>query len=77
MRLDSLLKSDHCTLVFEAGDDKVRVTCQSWDDAVVISARSVPPGRRFGQNPARLPRRSTGRVLNVELSGLADAGYGP
>jgi hypothetical protein len=39
MRLDSLLKSDRCTLVFEAtGDDKVRVTCQSWGDAHVILA---------------------------------------
>jgi hypothetical protein len=33
------LKTDKVTLVFEAtGDGKVRVTCQSWDDAKVILA---------------------------------------
>ena len=37
MRLDSLLKNDRVTLVFEAiGDDKVRVGCSSWDDSKVI-----------------------------------------
>ena len=36
-QVDTLLKSDEATLVFEAiGDDKVRVTCQSWEDARVI-----------------------------------------
>ena len=36
-QVDTLLKSDEATLVFEAiGEDKVRVTCQSWEDARVI-----------------------------------------
>ena len=37
-----LLKSDRTTLVFEAvGDDKVRVTCQSWEDSRVILAEEA------------------------------------
>ena len=40
LQLDTLLKSDKATLVFEATDDgKVRVNCQSWDDSKVILLR--------------------------------------
>ena len=47
MQLDSVLKSDRCTLVFEAiGDDKVRVTCRSWDDSRVILAEEALHARR-------------------------------
>jgi hypothetical protein len=57
MQLDSLLKSDRCTLVFGAiGDDKVRVTCQSWEDSRVILAEEAL------QRVAHLPRRPPGRV---------------
>ena len=42
MRIESLLKSDRCMLVFEGvGNDKVRVTCQSWDDSRVILANEA------------------------------------
>jgi hypothetical protein len=38
-QVDTLLKSDEATLVLEAiGGNKVRVNCQSWEDARVILA---------------------------------------
>jgi hypothetical protein len=74
MRLDPLLKSDRCTLVFEAvGDDKVRVNCASWDDAKVILANEALQVAVLGKTPyvTRTDR------LNVELNGLAEDGHGP
>ena len=71
-------RSDRCTLVFEAtGDDKVRVTCQSWDDAKVILADQALQVVALGKvlHVARVDRPA--EYLNVELTGLADAGYGP
>jgi hypothetical protein len=78
MRIESLLKSDRCTLVFEAiGDDKVRVTGQSWEDSRAILADEALQVVVLGKilNVARVDRSA--EYLNVELNGLADAGYGP
>ena len=53
-------RSDRCTLVFEAnGDDNVRVTCQSWDDAKVILADQALQVVALGKvlHVARVDRR--------------------
>jgi hypothetical protein len=55
-------------MVFEAvGDGKVRVTSQGWDDARMILAETMVA--------ARVQRAL--KFLNIELTGLAEAGYGP
>jgi hypothetical protein len=42
MRLDPLLKTERATLVLEAiGDDKVRISCSSWDHPVVMLANEA------------------------------------
>jgi hypothetical protein len=78
MRLDPLLKSDRVTLVFEAiGDDKVRVTCQSWEDSRVILAdqalQVVPLGKTLFVTRSLRPSE----YLNIDLTRMADGGYGP
>ena len=78
MLLDPLLKSDRCTLVFEAvGDDKVRVNCQSWNDSRVILADKALQVVAFGKSLVVTRVDRPAEYLNIELSGLADAGYGP
>jgi hypothetical protein len=59
------------------GDDKVRVNMSSWTDAVVIRAEDaleiLAVGKRLyvcrGERPAA--------YLNLDMSGMVDAGYGP
>ena len=78
MQLESLLKSDKTTLVFEAiGDDKVRVGCQSWEDSRVILAEEALQVVAIGKilHVCRVLRPA--EYINVELNGLAEAGYGP
>ena len=78
MRIDSLLKADKAVLVFEAiGDDKVRVNCSSWEDTRVILADQALEVVALGKilHICRVDRPA--EYLNVELNGLADAGYGP
>ena len=65
-------------VVFEAiGEDKVRVTCQSWEDARVILPEQallvVAQGKTL--NVMRTDRPA--ELAAVPTSGLADAGYGP
>jgi hypothetical protein len=61
MQLQSLLKTERCTLKLDAiGDDKVRVTCLSWDDAKDHSSR-VPrqswlPSHDAGQRIAPISK---------------------
>ena len=65
-------------MVCEAiGDDKVRVTSQGWDDAKVILADQALEATGMGKTivAARVERDL--EFLNVELTGLAAAGYGP
>ena len=78
MSLEPLLKSKRCTLVLEAVEDgKVRVNCASWDDARVILADQaleiVALGKTLHIGRADRPLE----YLNVELTGLEGAGYGP
>jgi hypothetical protein len=59
------------------GDDKVRVNHSSWTDAVVIRADQalevLALGKRLyvccGERPAA--------YLNLDMTGMAGAGYGP
>ena len=72
------IKANRVTLVFEAiGDDKVRVNCSSWDDSKVILADQVLQVVASGKilHVTRTDRPA--EYLNVDLSGLAEAGYGP
>jgi hypothetical protein len=73
-----VLKSDKATLVFEAiGDDKVRVTCQSRDDFKVILAHEAPQVVAFGKSLVVARGERLAQYLNIDPSGLTDAGYRP
>ena len=77
-QVDTLLKSDEATLVFEAiGDDKVRVTCQSWEDARVILPEQALLVVAQGKTLNVMRTDSPAELAAVPTSGLADAGYGP
>ena len=61
---------------FEAiGNDMVRVNCASWDEAKVILADEAFQVVAFGKilHVTRTDRPA--EYLNVELNGLAEAGY--
>jgi hypothetical protein len=78
MRLDSLLKSDRVTLVFEAiGDDKVRVNCPSWDDAKTILGDEALQVVALGKTLRVARTDRPAEYLNIDPSGLAEAGCGP
>jgi len=76
-----LCKPPQCfktTLVFDAiGDDKVRVTCQSWDDSKVILADEALQVVASGKPLVVTRTDRPAEYLNIDPSGLADAGYGP
>jgi hypothetical protein len=70
------LKAEKVTMVLEAiGDDRVRVRelgrCEGH------SRRSEPRSDREGQNPVAARVQRALEFLNVELTGSAEAGYGP
>ena len=72
------MKTDKVTLVFEAtGDGKVRVNCQSWDDARVILADEALQVVTFGKSLVVARGERPAECLNIDPSGLAEAGYGP
>jgi hypothetical protein len=63
---------------FEAiGDNKVRVTCPTWDDAKVILADQSLEVTWMGKPLVAARFQRALEFLNVELNGLAAAGYGP
>ena len=69
--------SESHVLVFEAiGDDKVRVTCQSWDDSKVILADEALQVVAFSKSIVVTPTDRPAEYLNIDPSRLADAGYG-
>jgi hypothetical protein len=77
-QVDTLLKSDEATLVFEAiGDDKVRVNRAGWEDAKVIPADEALQVVAFGKSLVVTRTDRLAESLNIDLSGLADARYGP
>jgi len=58
------------------GDDKVRINAASLVEPVVIQANeSVRRSRRQAHAPP--PRGEIDAWMNLDLSGLEDAGYGP
>ena len=77
--LDTLYVGDKPVVITldPIGDDKVRVNHSSWSDAVVIRADEalevLAVGKRLylcrGERPAA--------YLNLDMTGLVDAGYGP
>ena len=73
-----MLKHDKVTFTFEAiGDGKVRVNCQSWDDAKIILADQALQVVALGKILHVMRAARPAEYLNVELNGLADAAYGP
>ena len=79
MREDLVIpRCEKCTLVVEAiGDDKVRVNHQSLPSPLVILADQALEIIAAGKSLhiARAPRSAEN--IDVEPTGLADAGYGP
>ena len=79
MRVDPVIpRCEKCTLVIEAiGDDKVRVNHQSLDTPLVILADQaleiIAAGKTL--HIARAPRAA--EYIDVDPTGLAEAGYGP
>jgi hypothetical protein len=65
-------------MVFEAiRGDKERVTSQEWDDAKVILADQALEVTGMGKTLVAARVQRALEFLNVELNGLAEAGYGP
>jgi hypothetical protein len=55
----------------------VRVNCASWEDTKVILAEGGPLVVAFGKALVVTSTDRPAEYLNVELNGLAEAGYGP
>jgi hypothetical protein len=68
------LKSERCTLVLEAvGDGKLRVTCQSWEDARTILADQALEVVALGKILHVMRAERPVEYLNLELSGVGRA----
>ena len=68
----------HSTLVCEAvGNGIVRVNRQSWDHSKVILADEALQVVAFGKSLVVTRTDRLAESLNIDLSGLADARYGP
>jgi hypothetical protein len=71
-------RCEKCTLVVEAiGDDKVRVNHQSLDAPLVILANQALEVVAVGKTLRVARALRSAEYIDVDLSGLADAGYGP
>jgi hypothetical protein len=79
MRVDPVLpRAEKCTLVIEAiGDDKVRVNHQSLDAPLVILANQALEVVAIGKSLHIARALRSADYIDVELTGLVDAGYGP
>ena len=79
MRVDPALpRAEKCTLVLEAiGDDKVRVNHQSLDTPLVILANQALEIVAVGKTLHIARALRSAEYIDVDLSGMADAGYGP
>ena len=63
---------------FEAiGDDKVRVNASSWSDAVVIRAEEALEVLAIGKRLFICRGERPASYLNLDMTGMTDAGYGP
>ena len=75
---DILLKADKVSVVFERlADGKIRVTTTSWDDHKVILPNQVLEVAIVGKQVALVRVDKPVAYLDIDDTGLVDAGYGP
>jgi hypothetical protein len=73
-----LLKADKVSVVFERlADGKIRVTASSWDDAKAISPNQVLAVASIGKQVGLVRVDKSVAYLDIDDTGLAEAGYGP
>ena len=79
MRVDPAIpRCEKCTLVIEAiGGDKVRVNHQSLDTPLVILANQALEVVGIGKQLHIARALRSAEYLNVDLTGMVKAGYGP
>jgi hypothetical protein len=58
-------------------EDKVRVNCAIWDDAKVALCNQALQVVAFGKSLVVTHTNRPLEYLNMELTGLEEAGYGP
>jgi hypothetical protein len=75
---DVLLKADKVSVVFERiADGKIRVTTTSWDDAKVILPNQVLEVATIGKQVGLVRVDKPIAYLDIDDTGLVEAGYGP
>ena len=75
---DILLKADKVSVVFERREGgKIRVTTSSWDDAKVILPNQVLEVAVVGKRVALVRVDKPVAYLDIDDTGLVEAGYGP
>jgi hypothetical protein len=73
-----LLKADKVSIVCERlADGKIRVTTSSWNDAVVIWPNQVLEVATVGKQVGLVRVDKPIAYLDIDDTGLVDAGYGP
>jgi hypothetical protein len=73
-----LLKADSVSVVFErTADGKIRVTTSSWDDAKVILPNQVLEAAIIGKQVGLVRVDKPIAYLDIDDTGLVEAGYGP
>ena len=75
---DVLLKADKVSVVFERiADGKIRVTTISWDDAKVIWPNQALEAAMIGKQVGLVRVDKPIAYLDIDDTGLVEAGYGP
>ena len=73
-----LLKADKLTVTFErTAESKIRTTTTSWDDAKVILPNQVLEVATIGKQVGLVRVDKPIAYLDIDDTGLAEAGYGP
>ena len=73
-----LLKADKVSVVFERlADGKIRVTTSSWDDAEIIFPSQVLEVAIIGKQVGLVLVDKPIAYLDIDDTGLVEAGYGP
>ena len=73
-----LLKADRIVVALERLEDgKTRATTATWDDAKVISPNPVLAVARIGKQVGLVRVDKSVAYLDIDDTGLAEAGYGP
>jgi hypothetical protein len=74
----SRTKADKVSVVFERiADGKIRVTTSSWDDAKVIWPNQVLEVATIGKQVGLVRVDKPIAYLDIDDTGLVEAGYGP